>query len=98
MSANPDAQQPVYRQAMRHLADALGVQESELARTPWPDAAANRAQFALMMRDLKEVADKQLLFEMEFGTLLVTLHMYGAQMVRCSAIDPARVDRVLGRA
>jgi hypothetical protein len=98
MSPNSDAQQPVYRQAMRHLADALGVQESELARMPWPDSAANKAQFALMKRDLKEVADKQLLFEMEFGTLLVTLHMYGAQMVRCSAIDPAKVDRVLARA
>ncbi len=86
----------VRRQALQHLASVLGVPQGSLSPTLSLNTELGVTQFDVMCRELKEVADEQLLREMEFGTLLITLHTYCAQMVRCSQIDPAKVARVLG--
>lgn len=47
--------------------------------------------------DIKDVADKQLLKEMTQGLLVIeTVNDYCDHMVRCSAIKPEEVARILG--
>lgn len=86
----------VGRQALQHLAVVLGVHVGSLTQNLTPNCDLAVRQLDIMCRDLREVADAQLLREMDSGTLLITLNTYCVQMARCSVIDPARVARVLG--
>lgn len=97
-SAAPEAttEESIRQAASRHLAAVLGVPEASLARMPFPKSPLVDRQFEVIQRELLEVGDEQLRREMQFGTLLLTLHMYCVQMARCHAMDPGKVERVLG--
>lgn len=94
----------VRRRALRHLAEVFDVPEwtlslgarfgQELTASPVSDFKAN--QFDIVDRDIKDVADRQLLKEMAQGKLVIqTVGDYCEHMVRCSSTNPEEVVRVL---
>jgi hypothetical protein len=94
----------VRRYSLRRLAEVFGVSEAslslnarfgeELKADPPSDFKAN--QFDIVDRDIKDVADKQILKEMVQGKLVIrTVGDYCDHMVRCSKINPEEVSYVL---
>lgn len=90
--------------ALRHLAAVFRVPESslsndarfgqELKAAPASDFKAN--EFDIIDDDIKDVADKRLLKEMAQGLLVIqTVGDYCEHMVRCSALKPKEVARIL---
>ncbi|WCM91432.1 hypothetical protein M5C99_13550 [Acidovorax sp. NCPPB 2350] len=95
----------IHSHSLKHLAEVFGVPEASLAldarfgeelkADPASDFKAN--QFDIIDGDIKDVADKQLLKEMEQGKLIIrTVHDYCQYMIKCSRINPKKVALVLG--
>lgn len=94
----------IHQHALRHLAEVFGIPESvlskdarfgqELKAAPATDFKAN--EFDAIDDDIKDVADKRLLKEMEQGRLVIqTVGDYCEHMVRCSSLKPKEVARIL---
>jgi hypothetical protein len=98
------SEQIIRQYSLRRLAEVFGVPEAslshnarfghELIAAPASDFAANA--FDIIDGDIKDVADKQILKEMEQGTLVIqTVGDYCEHMVRCSAVNPAEIADIL---
>lgn len=94
----------VRRYSLQRLAEVFGVSEASLSLSarfggdlkagPASDFKVN--QFDIVDRDIKDVADKQILKEMAQGKLVIrTVGDYCDHMVRCSKINPEEVSYVL---
>lgn len=90
--------------SLSHLAEVFGVSEAslfndarfghELKAAPASDFRAN--EFDVVDGEIKAVADKQLRNEMAHGLLVIeTVGDYCEHMLRCSAINPKEVARIL---
>ena len=98
------SEEAIRRQSLRHLAEVFGVSEAsialnarfgqELKSNPASDFSKN--QFDIIDNDIKDVADKKILKELEKGKLVIqTVGDYCEHMVRCSNKNPEEVIRIL---
>ncbi|MBC7394315.1 MAG: hypothetical protein H7340_13375 [Variovorax sp.] len=94
----------VRQHALQHLAEVFRVPESSLSNETRfgqelkaaPASPFKLNEFDVIDDDIKDVADKPLLKEMAKGLLVIqTVGDYCEHMVRCSAIKPQEVARVL---
>lgn len=94
----------IRRHALRRVAEVFGIAEEslssdarfgqELKASHVSDFKAN--EFDAIDNDIKDVADKRLLKEMAQGVLVIqSVGDYCEHMVRCSAINPEEVARIL---
>ena len=94
----------IRRHALRRVAEVFGIGEAslssdarfgqELKASHVSDFKAN--EFDAIDNDIKDVADKRLLKEMAQGVLVIqSVGDYCDHMVRCSAIKPEEVARIL---
>ena len=94
----------IRQHALRHLAEVFRLPETaltndarfgqELKAAPPSDFKPN--EFDLIDDDIKDVADKRLLKEMAQGLLVIqTVGDYCEHMIRCSALKPQAVARIL---
>ena len=94
----------IRQHALKHLAVVLRMPESLLRYemrfdrdiTATPASVVKLNEFDAIDEEIKSVADKSLLKEMEKGAAVIqTVGDYCDHMVRCSAIKPDEVARVL---